>query len=224
MSNFLTIAIDGPAASGKGTIARRLAEQFNLSYLDTGALYRAVAKHILDHQGNPDNPEDAVRSAIYIRDHLSWSMLENPALRNDTIADATSRSSKIPALRDILLETQRQFANHPPLRPNGKPWSGSVLDGRDIGTVICPGAMIKFFITASPEVRAQRRMLELQRKGIETNYETVLADMQDRDARDQNRSVAPTVPAKDAIILDTSEMSVDEVFDKACAIIRETLA
>ncbi|OIN86940.1 MAG: cytidylate kinase [Alphaproteobacteria bacterium CG1_02_46_17] len=220
----MNIAIDGPSASGKGTIARRLAEHFHLSYLDTGALYRAVAKHILDQGKNPDSPEDAVASAIYVRDHLSWEMLEDQALRNDIVADATSRSSQIPAVREILKDTQRQFAQHPPHKPDLKPWAGSILDGRDIGTVVCPDATIKFFITASPEVRADRRTKELLAKGIDTTYKTVLLDMLDRDARDRNRSVAPARAAEDAIILDTSDLTADAVFEKACDLIKKKLA
>ncbi len=224
MSIFMNIAIDGPSASGKGTIARRLAEHFHLSYLDTGALYRAVAKHILDQGKNPDSPEDAVASAIYVRDHLSWEMLEDQALRNDVVAEATSRSSQIPEVREILKDTQRQFAQHPPHKPDLKPWAGSILDGRDIGTVICPDATIKFFITASPEVRAQRRTKELLSKGIDTTYEAVLMDMKNRDSRDRNRSIAPAHAAKDAIILDTSDLTADAVFEKACDLIKEKLA
>ena len=224
MSAFIIISVDGPSASGKGTIARRLANRFHLSYLDTGALYRAVAKHILDQKKNPDNPEDAVSSAIYVRDHLSWEMLEDQALFNDVIADATSRSCRFAAVREILKETQRQHAQHPPYKPGQRTWSGSILDGRDIGTIICPDATIKFFVTASTEVRAKRRTLELQKKGWETNYETVLQDMIDRDNRDKNRSVAPLLPADDAIILDTSKLSPDEVFEKACQFIHKELS
>ncbi len=224
MSLFINIAIDGPSASGKGTIARRLADHFHLSYLDTGALYRAVGKHILDQGKNPDSPDDAVASALYVRDHLSWEMLEDQALRNDVVADATSRSSRIPEVREILKDTQRQFAVHPPHKPKLKPWAGSILDGRDIGTVVCPDATIKFFITASPEVRAKRRAKELISRGVNTTYEAVLLDMLDRDARDQNRTVAPAKAAEDAIILDTSDLSADEVYEKARDLVCAKLA
>ncbi|MDY0029552.1 MAG: (d)CMP kinase [Pseudobdellovibrionaceae bacterium] len=224
MSIFLKIAVDGPSASGKGTIARRLASQFHLSYLDTGALYRVVAKHILENGGNPDNPEDALKSALFIRDHFSWNMLEDPGIRNDVVADATSRSSQIPVLREALKAFQKDFAAHPPHKPHLKPWEGSILDGRDIGTSICPDADVKLYITASTEVRAQRRTKELNGKGIPSSYETVLQDMTERDARDKSRTTNPLRPADDAVILDTSNMTIDEVFEKACSVIRKKLA
>ncbi len=223
MSLFLKIAVDGPSASGKGTIARRLADQFHLSYLDTGALYRVVAKHILENGGNPDNPEDALKAAIFVRDHFNWDMLEDPSIRNDVVADATSRSSQIPVLREALMDFQRDFASHPPHNPHSKPWEGSILDGRDIGTVICPDADVKFYITASTEVRAERRTKELNNKGIPSSYETVLQDMAERDARDKSRTTNPLKPAPDAVIMDTSDMSTDQVFETACAIIRRKL-
>jgi len=224
MSHFITIAIDGPSASGKGTIARRLAYQFHLSHLDTGALYRAVAKRILDQGQSPDDPVAAANAATHIRDNLSWEMLEDEALRNDIVADATSRSSKIPQVREILLDTQRLYAIRPPHRPGLKPWAGSILDGRDIGTIVCPDADVKFFVTASAEIRADRRTKELAARGIPANYETVLEEMKARDLRDSTRSTAPSKPANDAVILDTTTLTSDEAFEKACAVIREKLA
>lgn len=223
MSQFITIAIDGPSASGKGTIARRIAHQFHLSHMDTGALYRAVAKHILDQGKNPDDKDAAIEAAEYIRDHLSWEMLEDEGLRNDTVADATSRSSKIPEVREILLETQRLYASRPPHKPHLKPWAGSILDGRDIGTVICPDADIKFYVTASTETRADRRTRELHTRGIMADYHTVLREMKDRDERDMNRATAPLKPSEDAIILDTTAMDADQAFEKACEIVRAKL-
>ncbi|HOO51198.1 MAG TPA: (d)CMP kinase [Alphaproteobacteria bacterium] len=224
MTSFLKIAVDGTSASGKGTLARRLAQQFHLSYLDTGALYRAVAKHILDQGGNPDNEDDALKSAIFVRDHFSWEMLEDPAIRTDIVADATSRSSQFPPLREALIEFQKNFASHPPHKPSQKPWSGTILDGRDIGTIICPRADVKFYCDASTETRAQRRTKELQEKGLNANLETVLQEMIERDTRDQNRTKNPLKPAEDAIILDTTSLSADEVFEKACDIIRSKIA
>lgn len=224
MSNFITIAVDGPSASGKGTLARRLAGQFHLSYLDTGALYRTVAKQILENGDNPDDPDAAIQSAMFVRDHFSWEMLEDPSLRTDTVADATSRSSKIAELRDVLTGIQRHYATNPPHSPHQKPWQGSILDGRDIGTVICPDATIKFYVTASAETRAERRTKELNEKGILTDYETVLKDMKDRDERDSTRAVRPLKPADDAIILDTTDLTADEAFEKACDIVRAAIS
>jgi cytidylate kinase len=224
MSQFITIAVDGPSASGKGTLARRLADQFHLFYLDTGAVYRCAAKRILDTGGNPDSPEDAVSAATYIRDHLTWAMIEDPALRNDIVADATSRSCRFPAVRDIVTETLRLYANHPPMGSHHKPFQGSILDGRDIGTVVCPHADVKLFVTASAEIRAERRFKELSSKGITTTYETVLQDMMDRDARDSGRETAPLKPATDAILFDTTAMDIDTAFTEAVAIIRQKIA
>lgn len=224
MGGFMTIAIDGPSASGKGTLARRLADHFHFYYLDTGALYRCVAKRILDNGGNPDDPEAGVSAAIFVRDHFDNEWQLDPALRNDVVADATSRVSKIPAVRDVLRDTQRDLAARPPIAPNHKPWNGSVLDGRDIGTVICPDAPLKFFVTASAEARARRRTLELEGRGIEAVYETVLLEMIERDTRDRTRAVAPTLPAADAVLLDTSDMTADDVFEKACSIVRQKMA
>lgn len=224
MTQFISIAVDGPAASGKGTLARRLAEQFHLFYLDSGSVYRAVAKRILDLGRNPDNPEDAVSAALYVRDHLTTEMIDDPALRNDIVADATSRSCRFPPVRDIITETLRFYANHPPISKHHKPFQGSILDGRDIGTVVCPNADVKLYVTANAEIRAKRRFEELTAKGIETSYETVLQYMQDRDARDSGRETAPLKPAADAIHFDTSTMNVDTAFEKAVEVIRQKLA
>lgn len=223
MSNFIVIAIDGPSASGKGTVARRLAEKFHLSHLDTGALYRAVAKRILDEGQNPDDVAAAKAAAEFVRDNLSWEMLDDEALRNDRVADATSRSSRFPEVRSVLTDVQQLYANRPPHKPGLKPWAGSVLDGRDIGTVICPDAAVKFYITASAECRAKRRTAELKHRGIEVDYTTVLADMKARDERDSTRATNPLKPAEDAVILDTSDMTADEAFQKACDLVRMRL-
>ncbi len=224
MSQFITIAVDGPSASGKGTLARRLAEQFHLFYLDTGSVYRAVGKRILDMGENPDNSEAAVSAANYVRDHLTWEMIDNPELRTDVVADATSRSSRFPPVREIITDTLRLYANHPPMNAKHKTFQGSVLDGRDIGTVVCPHADVKLYVTADVEIRAERRKKELSGKGIETNYETVLQDMMDRDARDIGRAAAPLKPAKDAVIFDTSTMDIDSAFEQALEIVRAKIA
>jgi len=223
MSQFITIAVDGPSASGKGTLARRLAEQFHLFYLDTGSVYRAVAKHIIDLGGNPDDPESAVSAANYVRDHLTWEMIDNPDPRTDKVADATSRLSRFPPVREIITETLRLYANHPPINSKHKNFQGSVLDGRDIGTVVCPFADVKLYVTANPEIRAERRFKELSGKNIVTTYETVLQDMMDRDARDSGRAASPLKPAKDAVIFDTSEMDIETAFEEAVQIIRNKI-
>lgn len=224
MTQFITIAVDGPSASGKGTLARRLAEQFHLYYLDSGAVYRAAAKHILDQGKNPDNPEDGVSAAMYVRDHLTIEMIEDPALRNDTVADATSRLSRFPPVRDIITETLRLYATHPPVRPGHKPFQGSILDGRDIGTVVCPQAEVKLYVTASTQTRADRRFKELTGKGIATTYETVFQDMADRDARDSGREVSPLKPANDAVLFDTTHMNIETAFEQAVEIVRQKLS
>lgn len=224
MTQFITIAVDGPSASGKGTLARRLADQFHLFYLDSGSIYRAAAKRVLDLGKNPDSPEDAMSAAVYVRDHLTAEMIEDPGLRNDVVADATSRLSRFPPVREIITETLRLYASHPPIRQQHKPYQGAILDGRDIGTVVCPEAEVKLYVTASSEVRAQRRFKELTGKGIETTYDTVLQDMMDRDARDSGREVAPLKPAEDAIQFDTSTMDIDTAFKEAVEIVRKKLA
>lgn len=223
MSRFIIIAVDGPSASGKGTLARRLADQFHLFYLDTGAVYRAVAKRILDAGSDPDDVEVAVSAARFVQDNLSWDMIEDPALRTDVVADATSRSCRFPAVREIVTDTLRRYANHPPVKHSHKPFQGAILDGRDIGTVVCPDADVKLYVTASAEIRAERRFKELSHKGIATTYETVLQDMMDRDARDSGREASPLRPAVEAIFLDTSVLDADAAFDTATNIIRDRL-
>jgi cytidylate kinase len=197
---ILTIAIDGPAAAGKGTLARRLAAAYDLAYLDSGSLYRGTALTLLR-----DNlPEtEAVAAAKQLRPEL----LADPELRAEATGRLASKVAAIPAVRAALLDWQRDFAKHP---PGGKP--GVVLDGRDIGTVVLPDAMVKLFITASDEARAMRRFKELQEKGEAAIYARVLEDMRERDARDTARSTAPMRPAEDALIIDTSALDADQVF------------
>ncbi len=206
----LVIAIDGPAASGKGTLARRLAEAFNLAYLDTGSLYRATGVATLRAGGDPGREADAVKSAQTL-DITKYSPAD---LRTEEAGGAASKVAAIPGVRAALLDFQRKFAVSPPA---GK--QGAVLDGRDIGTVVCPDATVKFFIEADLETRVIRRVKELQEKGENIIESRVRADMEARDARDKDRSVAPLKAAGDAFILDTSKMNADEVFAKAKAII-----
>lgn len=203
------IAIDGPAAAGKGTLARRLAAELGLDYLDTGLIYRAVGMK-LAREGR--DPADAALAEAAAR-ALAPADLSAGDLRIDAAAQAASKVAAIPGVRAALLDFQRRFASHP---PGGK---GAVLDGRDIGTVVCPEAGVKLFVTASVEKRAERRLKELQEKGLEAIYATVLADMRERDERDSNRSVAPLVPAGDSVLLDTSGLDADQAFAAALEIV-----
>lgn len=207
----MIIAVDGPAASGKGTLARRLAAQFGYAYLDTGKLYRAVGHAILTAGGDPEDAATAVRAAKAI----SAEMLENPALGGDLAAVAASKVAAIPCVRAALLKFQQDFAHTP---PNGAP--GAVLDGRDIGTVVCPNADVKLFITADLPTRAERRHKELIGRGEASIYARVLQDLKERDERDSNRAVAPLRPACDAETLDTSQLDPDAVFEAALALVK----
>ncbi len=206
------IAIDGPAASGKGTLAKRLAAHFGFAHLDTGAIYRAVGRKVLRAGGDPADPAVATAAAAA----LSPEELHDPALRTDEVAQAASKVAAIDGVRAALLDFQRRFAAHP---PGGA--AGAVLDGRDVGTVVCPDADVKLYVVASDEVRAMRRVKELQGRGLDAIHAAVLRDMQARDARDRERSIAPLKPAEDAVTLDTSDMDADAVFDTALAIIRD---
>lgn len=202
----MIIAIDGPAAAGKGTLARRLAEHLNLAYLDTGLLYRATGKRVLDTGGDPDDGVAATSAAR----SLAPKDLQADGLRSEEVGQAASKVSAVPEVRSALLAFQRTFATIPPPE-----FSGAVLDGRDIGTVVCPEADIKVFITATDEVRAERRLKELQARGDDVIYARVLEDMRQRDARDRSRDIAPLEPASDAHVIDTSDLNADEVFEKA---------
>ncbi len=196
----LVIAVDGPAASGKGTISRRLAARFGLDYLDTGKLYRAVGARVLAGA----EPEAAART-------LDPETLSDPALNAPDVARAASEVAAMPPVRAALLAFQRAFADRP---------GGAVLDGRDIGTVICPDAAVKIFVTAAPRVRAQRRHAELVRGGHEVAFDTVLAEIEARDARDSGRGDAPLRAADDAHVLDTSALDIDAAVQAACRIVQ----
>jgi cytidylate kinase len=208
------VAIDGPAASGKGTLARRLAERFDLAHLDTGALYRATARLVLDGNGDPNDPAAAATAAR----RLDPRLLADPRLRADAVASAASVVAAIPEVRRALLGLQRDFAAHPPTSARG-----AVLDGRDIGTVVCPGADVKLFITASTEARAARRVKELRDRGAPAIYEHVLQDLNERDARDSGRPAAPLTVASGAHIIDTTTLDADVVFERACALVARAL-
>ncbi len=213
MSNneHIVIAIDGPAASGKGTLARRLAAHLGFAYLDTGTLYRAVGKAVLDAGGNPTDVATATNAA----QNLDTKILGDPVLRQDQYGTAASIVSQFPSVREALFDFQRNFAAHPPAGTKGV-----IMDGRDIGTVICPDADIKFFVTASVEKRAERRLLELQQKGLNPAYKDVLSDMKARDSRDSDRDIAPLKPTPTSHILDTSEMGADAAFNHALKVIK----
>lgn len=212
MSSSLIIAIDGPAASGKGTLARRVARALGFAHLDTGSLYRAVGVLVLRADKDPADPVAAAQVARALKPDSA--ILDDPDLRTDEAAQAASKVAVVPEVRAALLDFQRSFALTP---PGGAP--GAVLDGRDVGTVVCPDANAKLFVTASVEVRAQRRLKELQERGIPAIPSDVLEDMKARDARDSQRVIAPLVPADDAYLLDTSAMNADEAFTAAIAFI-----
>ena len=201
----MIIAVDGPTASGKGTIASAIAAHFGLPHLDTGLLYRAVGRQVQLAGTDPDNPDDALAAADF-----PDCLLDDPELRSEAIGGFASRVSIHPEVRAALLERQRVFAQQA---------GGAVLDGRDIGTVICPDAPVKLFITATPEVRAQRRFAELSAKGAEVTLEGVLADVQARDARDSTRAEAPLKPAEDAELMDTSTMDIETAVARAIELV-----
>ena len=206
----MIIAVDGPAASGKGTIARALARHFGLPHLDTGLLYRATALNLLEMGGDPDSEFAAARAA-----HIEQIDADDPELRSEAVGGVASRISAYPLVRAALLERQTRFAAQP---------GGAVLDGRDIGTVIAPQAEAKLFVTARPEVRAERRLAELRRAGRNVHLAEVLADIRARDARDTGRGAAPLHQADDAMLLDTSDMDVEQAIAAAIAAVDARLA
>jgi CMP/dCMP kinase len=203
----MIIAIDGPAASGKGTLGKRLSEHFGFAHLDTGLLYRAVARVLRDREVALTDEEAAHDVAL----NLDVTHLDDPRLRGAEMGEAASVISGYKPVRDALLAFQRQFAEQPP---------GAVLDGRDIGTVVCPHADVKLFITAAPEERARRRHLELVKRGENTEYENILKDIRRRDERDMNRSTAPLKPAADAITLDTTDLDAEAAFQAALDLVQ----
>jgi cytidylate kinase len=205
------IAVDGPAASGKGTIASRLAAAYGLPMLDTGLLYRAVGVRILAASGDLDDPVFAEASAR----GLDLSELEKPEVRTRAAGEAASRCAVHPGVRKALFDLQRAFANQE---------GGAVIDGRDIGTVIAPEAPAKLYVTASPEVRAERRWKQLVGQGENVTFDEILADIRKRDERDGGRKDAPMTQAPDAVLLDTSEMTIEQAFDAARRIVEDARA
>jgi cytidylate kinase len=206
----MIIAIDGPAASGKGTLAKRLADHLGFHCLDTGLLYRAVARDVAQRGFRLDDIWAAVAAAR----GLDPCKLEDPNLRGTAAGDAASIVARIPEVRAALLAYQRDFARRAP---------GAVLDGRDIGTVVCPEADVKIFVTATPEVRARRRFAEFEARGAGIAYETVLQDILVRDQRDSGRANAPMAVAPDAMLLDTSNLSIEAAFDAAVGLIKRKI-
>jgi cytidylate kinase len=202
----MIIAIDGPAASGKGTLARKIAAHYNLAYLDTGSLYRAVARDVRHGSGALDDPYAAAAAAR----SLDAATLGDPSLRDPGVGDAASIVARIPEVRAALLEFQRDFARQEP---------GAVLDGRDIGTVVLPEADAKIFVVADTEVRAHRRYLELKNRGEPVTYEGVLEVIRRRDERDMGRDAAPLKPAADAFTLDTTKLDAEAAFRQAVELI-----
>jgi len=203
------IAVDGPAASGKGTIARALAAHFGLPHMDTGLLYRAAALNLVRFGGDPGNEFEAVRAC-----DLSSVSLDDEELRSELVGSYASRISAYPAVRSHLLGRQRDFAEQA---------GGAVLDGRDIGTVIAPDAAVKLFVTATPQVRAKRRLAELTSRGLNAHFEEVLHDIKSRDERDAGRDAPPLVQAEDALLLDTSEMDVTAAIAAALRLVESRI-
>jgi cytidylate kinase len=206
----MIVAVDGPAASGKGTIAKAVAAHFGLPHMDTGLLYRAVALNLLRWDGDPESEFSALRACDF-----SQTDFADPDLKSEAVGGIASRISAYPLVRAALVERQRDFADQP---------GGAVLDGRDIGTIIAPHADSKLFVTASPEVRARRRCHELLRLGLHAEYDEVLLDIRARDERDSNRAAAPLAMAEDAILLDTSAMGIDEAIAAAIAAVERRAA
>ncbi len=206
----MIVAVDGPSGAGKGTLARRLAERLNFAYLDTGALYRAVASRVLSEGGNPADE----KTATAVARALVPADMTRADLRSETTSQGASKVAALIPVRQALLDFQRSFATLPPGNKEG-----AVLDGRDIGTVVCPEAEAKLFLTASAEERARRRHKELLDRGEKAIYARVLEEMRERDRRDSERSAAPLVAAEDAVLLDTTDLSIEAVFEKALAVV-----
>ncbi|MBQ8750280.1 MAG: (d)CMP kinase [Alphaproteobacteria bacterium] len=214
----MIITVDGPAAAGKGTLSQKLADKYGLAYFDTGMVYRAVGLRMLLNNCDLNNVEVAEKEAENLTFVSMIELSKNKDFRSARGGEAASIVSSYSGVRARLLDMQKNFAKNPTFA-DGTPAKGVIYDGRDTGTVICPNAKIKFFITASPEVRAKRRYDEFIAKGMDAQYDVVLSDVKKRDERDANRKDAPMKPADDAIILDTSDMGIDDVFNEAVKVI-----
>ncbi|QTD57093.1 (d)CMP kinase [Parasphingorhabdus cellanae] len=206
----MIIAVDGPTASGKGTISKELAKHFNLPFLDTGLLYRAVGWTLREQRGNADNPEHALRACTF-----DGALLNEPGLRSEAVGGLASRVSVHPEVRSALDKRQKDFAYQS---------AGAVLDGRDIGTVIAPDADVKLFVTASSEARAVRRFEEMKRRGEKVNFDDILADILKRDERDRSRVTAPLKPAGDADLLDTTDLTIGDAIQQAIALVNAKIS
>ena len=216
----MIITIDGPAAAGKGTLAAALAKRYHLAYFDTGMLYRAVGLEMVLQNQNPQDESAAEKVAKSLTFAKMMQLSTHPEFRGRIGGEAASKVSALPKVRSALLKMQQDFADNP-VFADGTPANGAVYDGRDTGTVVCPHADIKFFVVASPEVRATRRYNEFIAKGIQTTYQQVLDDLIARDKRDSERSTAPLKPAEDAVLLDTSTMDINQEIDAAINIIEQ---
>ncbi len=210
----MIIAIDGPAASGKGTLARKLATHYGFAYLDTGSLYRAVGQAVRDAGFEPSNAAEAIKAA----QNLDVTKIDEKAIRTAEAGEGASLVAVMQPVRDAILQFQRDFASNPPHDAKG-----AVLDGRDIGTVVCPDAAVKIYVTASATIRAHRRWLELETSGSLISEAQVLEDTRERDRRDSERATSPMRPADDAHLLDTSNLSIEAAFGEAAAIIDKSM-
>ena len=213
MNTPFVVAIDGPTASGKGTLASKIAARLGFDYMDTGALYRGVAKTALGQGLDTTNEDEAIQAAQSMCQNYDLSLQDDPRIRTEAVSKCASEVATIPQVRALLLALQKDFAK--------RNVAGVVIEGRDIGTVICPDAPVKLFIDASAEIRAERRYKQLKDKGLEADYDAILEQLHIRDGRDSGRKTAPTRAAEDAIILDTSTMSADEVLQKSLQIITD---
>lgn len=218
----MIITIDGPAAAGKGTVSKVLSERYKLAYFDTGMIYRAVGLQMVLSNFPLTDEQKAFEIASNLTFEKMMSLSVHPDFRSDIGGQAASKVSAMPSVRKALLKMQQDFALSP-VFADGSKANGVIYDGRDTGTVVCPNADIKFFVTASSEVRAMRRFKEFEAKGIQTSYETVLADMLARDKRDAERASAPMKPAADAIIIDTSDMDADAEIKAVLKIVEQKL-
>lgn len=217
----MIITIDGPAAAGKGTLAGVLAQKYHLAYFDTGMVYRAVGLAMILQNFDLNDENQAEELAKSLDFPRMMELAKHPDFRSNTGGNAASIVSAYPRVRSALLKMQQNFACNP-VFADGTPAQGAIYDGRDTGTVVCPQAEVKLFITASSEVRAQRRFKEFQQKGMDITFEKVLEDMIARDLRDSSRATAPLKPADDAIVFDTSDLSIEEVCTKAAEIVERT--